>query len=207
MKRFIVENNLYLITGLGIIIAIITVVNWSSISATQQMVGLFFPAIVLHLWEESKFPGGFTEMITKTLNFTASNRHFGEIVTVSYVLFITLIPLFFPNVAWLSMAPMMLGIVEVVAHLAAIKMFNLKKFYSPGLVTSVVLLLPISIYAIIYAVQNNLMQPVSWVYSILFILIGVMIAQQIVVRTSGMRYSEFLKNVRGTIFTKREKNR
>ncbi len=114
MKNFIINNNLYLITALGIIVAIITIVNWSAMPVLQRMVSLFFLAIVLHLWEEGKFPGGFTEMITETLKFTASNRHFGEIITASYVLLITLVPLLFPNVAWLSMAPMMLGFLEVV---------------------------------------------------------------------------------------------
>ncbi|MCM3756526.1 HXXEE domain-containing protein [Sporosarcina aquimarina] len=189
---------------MGIVIAVITVLNWSAMPVVQRMVGLFFLALVFHLWEEGKYPGGFTEMITKTLNFTARNRHFGEIVTASYALIIILFPLFFPNVVWLSMAPMMLGILEVVAHLAAIKMFKLKRFYSPGLVTSVVLMLPISIYTIVYVVQNNLMQPISWLYAFGFILISIMTAQQIVVRMSGMKYADFLKNVRGTIFAKRK---
>ena len=200
MKNFIINNNLYLITALGIIVAIITIVNWSAMPVLQRMVSLFFLAIVLHLWEEGKFPGGFTEMITETLKFTASNRHFGEIITASYVLLITLVPLLFPNVAWLSMAPMMLGFLEVVAHLAAIKIFKLKRFYSPGLVTSVVVLLPISIYTVVYVVQNNLMQPISWLYSLVFMAIGLLLAQQIVVRMSGMKYTDFLKNVRATIF-------
>lgn len=202
MKNFLIKNNLYLITILGIIIAIITIVNWSELPVLQRMVGLFFLAIVLHLWEEGKFPGGFTDMITKTLNFTSRNRHFGEIITASYVLLITLVPLFFPKVAWLAMAPMLLGILEVVAHLAAIRMFKLKKFYSPGLVTSLVVLLPISAYTIIYAVQNNQMQPIEWLYSLAFMAISLLIAQQIVVRMSGMKYTDFLKNVKATILNK-----
>ncbi|MDD4169492.1 MAG: HXXEE domain-containing protein [Desulfotomaculaceae bacterium] len=204
MKSFIIKNNLYLITALGVIVAIFTVINWSTMPVLQRMVGLFFFAIVLHLWEEGKFPGGFTEMITDKLNFTASNRHFGETVTASYVLFITLVPLFFPKVAFLSIAPMMLGILEVVAHLGMIKMFNLKRFYSPGLLTSVVVLLPISVYTIAYAAQNNLMHPVSWLYSFIYMVIGLMSAQQIVVRTSGVKYTDFLKNVRATIFPKKK---
>jgi hypothetical protein len=204
MKNFIVKNNLYLITVLSIIVAIITFVNWSTIPFLQRMVCLFFPALVLHLWEEGKFPGGFTEMITKTLNFTASNRHFGETITAIFVLLFTIVPLIFSNVVWLTVVPMMAGILEVVAHFAAIKMFKLKRFYSPGLVTAVFVLLPISLYTIIYVVQNNLMQPVSWLYSFAFMLIGLMLAQQIVVRSSGMKYTEFLKRVRGTIFSKRK---
>ena len=200
IKNFIVKNSLYLITGLGVIIAAITVVFWSAMPMLQRMVGLFFLAIVLHLWEEGKFPGGFTKMITEKLNFTARSPHFGEGITSLYVLLITLVPLFFPNIAFLAIAPMILGIFEVIGHLAAIKMFKMKRFYSPGLVTSVFVLLPISVYTIMYAAQQNLMSPVEWLFSILYMLIGLLIAQRIVVSMSGMKYWDFLSNVRKSLF-------
>ena len=69
---------------------------------------MFFIALALHLWEEGRFPGGFTDLITSKLNFTASNPHFGEMITAAYVLAIAFVPLFFPKVAFLAMAPMML---------------------------------------------------------------------------------------------------
>jgi hypothetical protein len=36
--------------------------NWSTTPAEQRMVGLFFVAIVVHIWEETRFPRGFTEI-------------------------------------------------------------------------------------------------------------------------------------------------
>jgi len=203
MKDIIIRNNLYLLTALGVIVAVYTAMNWAAMPVLQRMVGLFFVALILHLWEEGRFPGGFAEMISSRLNFTQINPHFGEIITAALVMIVTLVPFFFPHVAFLAMVPMLLGILEVVAHLAMIKMFGLKRFYSPGLATSVVVLLPISVYTISYAVQHNLMQPVSWLYSFLSMLISLMLAQQIVVRTSGMKYTDFLKNVRATIFASR----
>ena len=90
--------------------------NWSAMPVLQRLVALFFIALVAHLWEEGRFPGGFTDLITSKLNFTASNPHFGEMITAAYVLAFAFVPLFFPKVAFLSMAPMMLGILEAVAH-------------------------------------------------------------------------------------------
>jgi hypothetical protein len=80
------------------------------------------------------------------VHFTANSRHFGEIVTATYVLLIAFVPLFFPHVPFFAMATMMLGILEAVIHVGVIKLFRLKHFYSPGMVTAVVLLLPISLY-------------------------------------------------------------
>ena len=118
MKNFVVKNNLYLITALGVIVALFTAVNWSTMPILQRMVALFFVGLVLHLWEEGRFPGGFAEMMAGTLNAGANIQHFGEIITVAYVLLISLVPLFFPGVAFLAIAPMMLGILEIVMHLS-----------------------------------------------------------------------------------------
>ena len=202
MKNFFVKNNLYLMTALGVAVLIFAAVNWSAMLVLQRVVSLFFCTLVLHLWEEGKFPGGFTELMTSKLDFTQSNPHFGELITEAYVLTITFIPLFFPNVIWLAMAPIMLGFLESVMHLAAIKMFNLPRFYSPGMVTAIFAMLPISIYTVVYVVQSSLMQPLYWLYSLLYMIAGLMIAQQIVVRMSGMKYSEFLKKVRANISPK-----
>ena len=80
-------------------------------------------------------------------------------------------------------------------------MFRLQPFYSPGLITSVFVLMPISIYGMAYVARNRLMSPRSWLFSFLYMLGGLMLAQQIVVRASGMEYSEFLRNVREAIFS------
>lgn len=203
MKNFIAKNILYLITALGIIVAIFMLVNWSTMAVLQRLVGILFVGLILHLWEEGKFPGGFTDMVTKAINFTQINPNFGQGITVTYVLIITFIPLFFPKVAFLAMAPMLLGILELFAHLAGIKLSGSKHFYSPGLVTAALVLVPISVYSIVYVVQNNLMTPISWLYSFLYMFFGLMMAQQIVVRTSGMKYSDFLKNARTALFAKK----
>jgi hypothetical protein len=77
------------------------------------------------------------------------------------VLVIAFVPLFFPRVPFLAMATMMLGVLETVKHIGMIKMFRLPRFYSPGLPTAIVLLLPISIYAFAYVIRHDLMQQVQ----------------------------------------------
>ncbi|MEV7803161.1 HXXEE domain-containing protein [Microbispora sp. NPDC088329] len=187
MKSFIARHNLYLLTALSAAALLYTLVSWSSLPVPQRMVGLFSFALVLHLWEEGRFPGGFTAMITDKLGFAARSPHFGEIITATYVLFIAFVPLLLPNVAFLAIAPMMLGILEAIAHTAAIKMFDLKRFYSPGLITAGLLLLPLSLSAIIHTAQHDLLQPAEWLYAFLYMLAGLALAQQIVVREAPVR--------------------
>ena len=204
MKNFFARNSLYLMTALGVAVLIFAAVNWSAMPVLQRMVSLFFCALVLHLWEEGKFPGGFADLMTSKINLPEGNTLFGELVTSAYVLALAFVPLFFPNVAWLALAPIMLGFLEAIMHVAAIKMFNLPRFYSPGLVTAVFVMLPISIYSVIYVVQNGLMQTLYWLYAILYMLVGLMLTQQIVVRMMWMKYGEFIKNIGANISSKYE---
>jgi hypothetical protein len=39
----------------------------------QRTGGVFFMAIILHVWEEFRFPGGFAEMVTRRLNFALAD--------------------------------------------------------------------------------------------------------------------------------------
>ncbi|HKU24603.1 MAG TPA: HXXEE domain-containing protein [Candidatus Sulfotelmatobacter sp.] len=196
MLKFILKNNLCLMAALAIAVGVFVSTHWPSMPFSQRMIGLFFIAIVMHLWEEGRIPGGFVEMVAEHLHFTGKDLHFGEAITAAYVLIIAFVPLFFPDEPFLAMAPMILGILEAVVHVAVIRLFGLERFYSPGMLTAVFLLLPISVYSITYAVQHNLVPPWFWLFAFLYMLFGLAVAQQIVVRASGMKYTEFLRNVR-----------
>lgn len=196
MITFVLKNNLYLMTGLALGVIAYLALHWTAMPVLQRMNGLFFIFLVMHLWEEGRFPGGFVELITEHLHFTASSREFGEIVTAAYVLIIAFMPLFFPSIPFLAMAAMMLGVMEAVMHTAMIKMFRMKHFYSPGLATALVMLLPTSLFAFAYVIRSHLMRPYAWPLAFLYMLFGLMVAQQIVIRASGMKYADFLKRVR-----------
>lgn len=195
MANFFFKNTLYLLTALALGVLVYLIRYWDSMPTLQRLTAAFFVCIVCHLWEEGRLPGGFTQMVTSKLNFTQKNPHFGEAVTGFYVLLLTFVPIFFPTIAFLAMGAMMIGTIEAVAHTAAIKIFHLKGPYSPGMVTAVFVLLPVSSFGITYAVQNHLMTPVTWCFSAFYMIAGLMLAQQIVVRASGMRYRDFLANV------------
>lgn len=199
MIKAILKHNLYVMAALGLIVAVYVGWNWQGMTVLQRVSGLFFIGLVLHLWEEGRFPGGFVELIAEHLHFTASSRWFGEVVTAAYVMIIAFVPLFFPKAPFLVMSAMMLGIMEAIMHTAMIKMFRMKHFYSPGLVTAVFVLLPISIYTFVYVIHHEIMRPIWWLFSFLYMLFGLVVAQQIVIRTSGVKYIDFLKNVKGAL--------
>jgi len=200
--QFILRNNLNLMALLGAGVAVYLAFFWPDMLVMQRTVGLFFVALVLHVWEEMRYPGGFPEMMMSRLNFAIPNRHAAKAIVDGYVLYLVFVPLFFPHVIWLAMASMLLGVLEAVAHTAEIKLFRLKHPYSPGLATAIVLLLPIGIFGITYAVRHDVMRPKQWAYSLLCMAAGFAIAQGTVVRMSGLKYTEFLKKVHSVLFAK-----
>jgi hypothetical protein len=204
MKHFVIRNNLYLLTALAVFVGLYVAMNWSAMPVLQRLVGLFFIGITFHVWEEFRFPGGFAEMIMSRLNFAIADMNSAKMIVVTYVLYLAFVPLFFPHIGWLAMPAMLLGVLEVVGHLAMIKMFRLKRFYSPGLVTAAVVLLPISIYGISFVAQNHLVQPWEWLWALFYMIVGLVIAQATVVRMNGLKYAEFLKRLRSTLFARQD---
>ncbi|MFW9834384.1 MAG: HXXEE domain-containing protein [Candidatus Thorarchaeota archaeon] len=215
MKDFIVKNNLYIITSLGLIIAIYMLLSWSSLVGPmpflQQMVGIFIIGLVLHLWEEQRFPGGFANPMAQGFDFTEEDIESGGVITTIYVLIIAFIPFFVPFfftdftfLTFLIVAPMLLGFLETGAHFVGSRMYEAKRFYSPGLATALFVLLPVSVLSIIYVLQHNLMQPLDWVFSLLYMAVGLISAQYYVVTSSGMKYRDFMKTVRKNMGRKKD---
>ncbi|HBC1012794.1 TPA: HXXEE domain-containing protein [Escherichia coli] len=177
------KYNLVLFSIIATGVLIFTLVNWSELPVTQRMLGLFVFGITLHLWEEGRFPRGFTELIAEKLGFKADNLHFGQIVTSCYVIYLVFVPLFFPNVTFLVLAPMLLGVLEVIAHIAAIKMFG-KSYYSPGLFTAVVVLMPLSVFTLHYIVTHHIARTADWVMALVYMIVGLLLAQRLVITAS-----------------------
>lgn len=196
MTEFLYANVHNILTILASGTLVYVLLKWSSLTILQRMVGLQFFFVVVHTWEELRFPGGFVEMVQEKLNFTLMNPHFGELVLSVIVLIMFIPPLLFPRRTFLAMVPMMLGVLEVVAHSLATRMFDSVIPYSPGLISAVVLMLPVSVYSIQYTIRNKLLKPSGWAFAFLYMIFGLAIAQQIVVRSSGMDYFEFLANAR-----------
>lgn len=205
MKNFFVKNSLYLLSALAGIVAIFLALNWGTLPVPQRMVGLLFIALTFHEWEEFRLPGGFAEMVTSNLKFSLVEFDTAKLLVAAAILFIGFVPLFFPQVIWLAMAPVLLGIFENVAHFGAIKLFKRERFYTPGMATAFFLMLPISTYSLIYVAQNNLMQPLAWLFSFLFIAVVFVTAQATIITLNGMNYFDFIKTARSAILAKHNK--
>lgn len=189
------KNSIHLLTISGVAALVYTAVNWSIMPVPQRMTGLICMAYALHAWEEFRFPGGFMETVGSNLNYSFSNPRSTELLVFTAIFCVSFVPFIFSHVAWLAMTPMLLGIMEVIAHFGMIRLFKLERFYSSGLISALIML-PISIYSITYVVQNGLMHPVQWLFPILYLFMVMFISQLILLKINGMKLIDFLKTRR-----------
>lgn len=124
--------------------------NWD-IREKMLLGSSFF--IFLHFFEEFGFPGGFpyvgmkvelriTGMDPRHWPLNQANAMFGNFC---FAVLVYLLPLFLPDVRFLTLAAAIFAFAEVLMHLVV---FNiaLKTWYNPGLLTAVFGLLPISLW-------------------------------------------------------------
>ena len=136
---------------------------WGSNFIHIQVILIFsFMAMLVHQFEEYALPGGFPS-ITNIVAFGEkkapdryplnANQCWISNVFLTYPFYI--IPVFFPNLIWLGLAQVMLGLIQIPAH-GIVENIKLKSIYNPGLGATMFLQLPLGIYYIWYVATNNL---------------------------------------------------
>ena len=192
MKQFILKNNFWIMETLGLAVLLVLLFCWNSLVPTQRISGMFFVAIVLHVIEEMKLPGGFVDMVVKFTGMPVVNMDVPKFYLSLLIIYMALVPMFFPRVAFMGAAPLFLGVIEIFAHLlAAAKMNESHKFYSPGMVTSLLIgtLTIISLLALA---------------AFLYLVIPLFGLQRYIIHSIGMDYRVFIGNALHALFGKGE---
>lgn len=157
------RRNWYYIGGALFVVLSFFMGFWGSMFSRIQVILIFsFMAMLVHQFEEYALPGGFPSISNIVLMgerkapdrypFNA-NQCWISNVFLTYTFYI--VPVFLPNVIWLGLAQVMLGMLQIFAHgiMANIK---LKSIYNPGLGATVFLQWPLGVYYIWYVAAHNL---------------------------------------------------
>ena len=195
MKK-IVKYNLEIMTA--ILAALITVglMNWSDLSLLRQMSVIFMILYTLHEWEESRFPGGFYRIFFSkcTINPNISEERLHLPVAV-YLLVILMVPFIFDNIAIFALVPLILALFEGFIHTAGIIIHQLKKPYSPGMITAWLMFA----YAIIMITKLNeelMLDAWSWIGGILLTFVSFFIMETRFMKGAGITIKEFQTNMK-----------
>ena len=206
MKK-IVKYNLEIMTA--ILAALITVglMNWSDLSLLRQMSVIFMILYTLHEWEESRFPGGFYRIFFSkcTINPNISEERLHLPVAV-YLLVILMVPFIFDNIAIFALVPLILALFEGFIHTAGIIIHQLKKPYSPGMITAWLMFA----YAIIMITRLNeelMLDAWSWIGGILLTFVSFFIMETRFMKGAGITIKEFQTNMKNHMLNRIKGNK
>jgi len=163
--------------NIGLVVAIGTIIYfhfaWQNMSLLQRLLLLNFAALLLHQFEEYGWPGGEPAIMNMVLRPSSTpnryplNQNSAMIINVviSYVIYF--IPVFFPEVIWLGLAPVLLGLLQFIVH-GIITNRKLRTFYNPGLGAVVLFHIPIGLAYIYYIQAHHLVSAWDWLFAIVY---------------------------------------
>lgn len=172
MIRFI-ERHWYDI-GLFLIVSILffLFLNFVNISHLRIILLISFISLLLHQLEEYRFPGGFPQMLNKVMFHSNTPDKFPLNTKTAFVINVYLgwsiyfLAIFFVDKAlWIAIISLMISLGNSIAH---IFLFNIKgkTFYNPGMITCLLLFVPIIIYFLFYIHHNNIVNISDYVIGV-----------------------------------------
>lgn len=194
MIKFLKRYSLYITTAVGLAVLVYLITYWTELQVMNRLVCLIYIFVTVHEWEEKLF--GFEELNAGNLGISSDKIKdgIGYIALFFLTLYIGIVPLFFSNVVWMTATAMVLGIIELFAHISAIRMNKTKRGYTAGMATAFTVLPATAIYGFYYLISNNLMSPIEWIFAFLNLFIPLITLQYLSVKSMGVNYKEFLQN-------------
>lgn len=172
-------NNVWQLLGGGVLApAIITILLllWYSdpgINRYQWLLWLHLPLLMLHEFEEYVLPGGFKEFInTKTfvapvppVEDVPANELYVFAVNMGFWLWIILGALLANIAPWVGFVPVLLQIlINNFTHTFAFQ--GKQRGYNPGLVTTILILMPYCTLVIGYIILASVFTPLDWLLGV-----------------------------------------
>ncbi|MBR1835419.1 MAG: HXXEE domain-containing protein [Bacteroidales bacterium] len=137
MVKFIKHYALEIYTVLAMFFLVYAAMM-DGLSVVQRFVVLFNFLFILHEWEEGVYPGGFIDLISSLIEkeVTDDLRRASRIPTGILLVSITLVPFIFDKTPMFAVSIATFGIFEGFVHTMGIRLFRLKRKYTPGMATA-----------------------------------------------------------------------
>ena len=201
IKRYALE--IYTVLGMAFMVAASFMGDLSTI---QRFVVCFNFLFILHEWEENAYPGGFLNLITRLIETEVpeETKRASRIPTGVLLVTLTLLPFFFDGIALFSVSIAVFGIFECFVHIMGIKIFGLKKKYTPGMVTAL-FEGALGIALIVYLAVHHLAAWYDYVGGFFLFLALFMCMQKTLTMMVGIRYRDLPKLMKKQLQRMRER--
>ena len=206
MESLMRRYSVWITSVLGVGAVVWLLARWNDAPMVQKLPVLYLAVLSVHEIEELKLPGGFVELVAGMTGVEIKNigaAKFGLLLFTGYA---TLVPALLSDRVWPVMATLLIGCIELFAHLAAARA-NPKRFYSPGLVTAACLQFPIAVFGYGYLFANGLVKGIYWLWAALFLLLPLFGLQALIVRSNGQSWSVFITRASRVLLAKKKRRR
>lgn len=205
MGKFIRRYALEIYTVLAMLFMVVT--SFMIVLSTIRLFVVVFNFLfILHEWEEGAYPGGFVDLISSLIevDLTDDLRRASRIPTGVFLVAVTLLPFIFDSIPLFSVTIAVFGCFEGFVHVMGIKIFGLKKKYTPGMVTALMEAV-VGISLICYLAVNHLAAWYDYVGGILLFFICFASMQKTLTLMVGIRYRDMPKLIKKQIKRMRER--
>jgi hypothetical protein len=168
---------------IGAAAVVLVAVEWQRWELLQRLLLLNFAALLFHQFEEYGWPGGEPAIMNRVIQPSANpdryplNQNSAMVINVFVAYPFYLVPVFFPNLIWLGLAPVLFGMMQIVMH-GILTNVKLKTLYNPGLLAVALGHIPIGVYYIYIIESRNLATVWDWVFGVAYLMAFVGIAMR-----------------------------
>ena len=200
---FIRKYDNVLFTVIFLVFAVVNFIFWGDLSLIRKLVTVFAVLAVLHNFEEKVWPGGFFVPLLGKLGLEQKQPNFGNaMLAVSGYWYVLLGAAYiFDKVPIIFILTIALSIFEALNHTASIKMLDMKKPYTPGMITGY-LLAALAIYSIVLMNRAGLTEWWHYLVGVLVWPITFACMGFFIMRSYHVSLSEVLQNVKTNVLGK-----
>ncbi|MGO4953416.1 HXXEE domain-containing protein [Paenibacillus sp. DRB1-1] len=165
---------------IGVVVCIVLLMNPAILLDITAMLWLSFVAILFHQFEEYRWPGYFAGLFNNVMFKSDTPDHYplntqsAMIINVAIAYVFYLLPVWFPQVVWLGLAPVFMGFFQVVWHGIVVNI-KAKTLYNPGLITALFLHVPVGIWYIHEIVKQDIPTAIDWIAGTIYFVFAVYI--------------------------------
>ena len=166
------------------------------LSDAQKILNLFLLLGVLHEWEEKRYPGGFFDLMANKFKMKLDQATIDKAgcIVIAYWLLVTLIPFAFDHLVFLLLIPVVLNFFEAFIHTMGIVIHQLKKPYTPGMVSGWIMAI-VSVAVVVYLEQNALASAKDYVLGIILMFGSFLLMDVAIFKAAGMRLTDIKQRV------------
>jgi hypothetical protein len=161
----------------ALVVCAYLLIEQQNIQEIRMILWLSFVAILIHQFEEYRWPGYFPGIFNIVIFKSAIpdryplNSQSAMVINMLIAYIFYLIPVFFMDQIWLGLAPVLMGFFQFIWH-GIFANIKAKTIYNPGLVAVLFLHIPIGYWYINYIVSHGLATTIDWILGVVYFAIA-----------------------------------